>query len=455
MTAHRPRRGLSLRGRVGSLVGLAVGLAVTLTSLAAFITVRRGLHQELDSTLQRRAQAAVKSAEGNPRQLVTIPATALGVAVDVRIGLVLDTGELLAIRTAGPPWGAPELAVATGAEPSSMRTAGYGGITYRVVAVPAGDGVALVLAQSTEELSRELRQLGLVLLVVGGVGILVSVLCGLTVAEAVLRPVARLTAATEFVAATDRLEPIPVTGDDELARLTASFNAMLAALARSRARQQQLVADAGHELRTPLTSLRTNLDLLAQSVRPGGPTLDPEDRDALLADVRAQVLELSGLVGSLVELAREDLPEATAVPVDLAEVVARSVERVRRRAPGLAYDVETEPWEVNGDPTLLDRAVTNLLDNAAKWSPPGATVTVRLAAGELSVSDEGEGVAEVDRPLVFERFYRSAEARTQPGSGLGLAIVRQAAQRHGGGVTVSEAPGGGAMFRLRLPGRPG
>jgi two-component system sensor histidine kinase MprB len=450
-------RGVSLRARVGWLVGLAVGLAVALTSLAAFVTVRRGLHQELDENLQRRAYAAVKSQFGDRNQIGGITSAALGVASDLRIGvLVSGQGRVyVAEDSLAPPVNAPELAVARGESQMSLRTAVQDGVAYRVVAVPDGPGAALVLAQGTAETSKELRQLGLVLLVVGGVGIAVSVACGLTVAEAVLRPVSRLTAATEFVAATDRLEPIPVTGDDELARLTASFNGMLAALARSRSRQQQLVADAGHELRTPLTSLRTNLDLLAQSLEPDGPSLDPAERDALLADVRAQVTELSGLVGSLVELAREDPPEATAVPVELAEVVARSVDRVRRRAPGLLFDVRTEPWEVDGDPTALNRAVTNLLDNAAKWSPPGGTVTVRLAAGELSVADQGEGVAEADRPLVFERFYRSAEARTQPGSGLGLAIVRQAAQRHGGSVTVTGASGGGALFRLRLPGRPG
>jgi two-component system sensor histidine kinase MprB len=385
-----------------------------------------------------------------------LPAGALG-AADVRIAVVYADGEAVSAegQASAPPLDVPELEVARGHSVRSLRTAvGADGVSYRVVAVPARLGQALVLAQSLEQPQRTLGQLGLVLLLVGGVGIAVSVSAGVAVARAALLPVARLTAAAEYVAQTDRLEPIPVTGDDELARLTASFNAMLAALARSRGRQQQLVADAGHELRTPLTSLRTNLDLLAQSLRPDGPSLDPADRDALLADVRAQVTELSGLVGTLVELARDDPHAMTAVPVELAEVVARSVDRVRRRAPGLRFDVRADPWEVSGDPNALERAVTNLLDNAAKWSPPGGRVTVRLAAGELTVADQGTGVAETDRPHVFERFYRSVEARTQPGSGLGLAIVRQTAERHGGTVTVADVPGGGALFRLNLPGRP-
>jgi two-component system sensor histidine kinase MprB len=453
------RRGLSLRARIGWLVGVAVGLAVALTSLAAYLTVRHSLYQALDENLQRRAQAAVRGSFGNPALISQSPAAALGVASDVRIGLLVSAGHrvvYVARDSTAPPVDTPELAVAQGSAAESLRSAVLEGVRYRVVAVavPGPPGTALVLAQSTVETQHELGQLGLVLLLVGGVGIAVSVSAGVAVARAALVPVARLTAATRHVAQTDRLEPIPVTGDDELARLTASFNGMLAALARSRGRQQQLVADAGHELRTPLTSLRTNLDLLAQSLRPDGPSLDPEDRDALLADVRAQVSELSGLVGSLVELARDDPPAMTAVPVELAEVVARSVDRVRRRAPGLRFDVRADPWEVDGDPNALERAVTNLLDNAAKWSPPGGTVTVRLAGGELTVADQGTGVSGTDRPHVFERFYRSVEARTQPGSGLGLAIVRQTAQRHGGTVSVADAPGGGALFQVSLPGRP-
>jgi two-component system, OmpR family, sensor histidine kinase MprB len=449
-----PRRGLSLRARIGALVGAAVGLAVALTSLAAYLTVRRELYRHVDENLLARANAAAQSLD-SPEALGELPSAASGLASDVRIGFALSDGRAVFLRdTPRPPVDRPELAVAGGRSGRSYRTATVGSVRYRVVAVPAGPGVALVLAQSTADTDRELGRLGVVLLTVGAVGIAGSASAGVAVARAGLRPVARLTAATEYIAKTDRLVPIPVGGDDELARLTASFNAMLAALARSRGRQQQLVADAGHELRTPLTSLRTNLDLLAQSLRPGGPSLAEEDRDALLADVRAQVTELSGLVGSLVELAREDPPAVTAVPVELADVVARAVDRVRRRAPGLRFDVAAEPWEVSGDPTALERAVTNLLDNAAKWSPPGGTVTVRLAGGELTVADQGRGVAETDRPHVFERFYRSAEARTQPGSGLGLAIVRQAAERHGGTVTVTGAPGGGALFRLRLPGRP-
>jgi two-component system sensor histidine kinase MprB len=241
-----------------------------------------------------------------------------------------------------------------------------------------------------------------------------------------------------------------VEGDDEVARLATAFNQMLLALGASRDRQRRLVADASHELRTPLTSLRTNLDLLRQAE--GNTALPAEARLELLDDVRGQIEELSALVGDLVELARDEPTTRVVAEVDLAEVVERAVTRVRRRAHGVSFDVVLDPWPVVGDANGLERAVTNLLDNAAKWSPPEGTVTVRLADGVLTVDDQGEGVAEADRPHVFERFYRAEESRAMPGSGLGLAIVRQVVDRHGGQIQVTEAPGGGARFALWLPG---
>ena len=180
--------------------------------------------------------------------------------------------------------------------------------------------------------------------------------------------------------------------------------------------------------------------------------LSPEARAELLDDVRAQIEELTTLIGDLTELAREEPVAVTLGQVDLAEITDRAVERVRRRASSLEFDVVTEPWWLTGESTALERAVTNLLDNAAKWSPPLGTVTVRLQAGTLMVADQGHGIAEEDLPHVFDRFYRSPEARTMPGSGLGLAIVRQVAERHGGQVRAGRAPDGGAAFLLTLPG---
>jgi len=448
---------ISLRARVAILAALGVGLAVTVVAGAAYVTVHVQLHRQLSATLVERAQAAVDSPLGDPARLVRVPADALG-AADVRIALVRADGRAVSAQgeTDAPPLGPPELAVAQGRSELSVRNDTTGDREFRVVAVPAAPGIALVLAQPTAPTERTLARLGFVLFVVGLFGVALAAYAGLVTARQGLRPVERLTAAAEHVARTEELRPIEVEGDDELARLARSFNAMLAALAQSRERQRRLVADAGHELRTPLTSLRTNLDLLVQSElvdsqQGAARALAPQDRADLLADVRAQVEELSGLVSDLVELAREDAHEPAEEPVDLADVVTRTVERARRRAPEVRFEVTAAPWTVRGDAQSLERAVLNLLDNAAKWSPRGGTVTVGLAEGRLTVADQGPGIAAADLPYVFDRFYRSPEARSQPGSGLGLAIVRQAVERHGGTVEAGHAPEGGAVITLALP----
>ncbi len=322
-----------------------------------------------------------------------------------------------------------------------------------MVTVPTTNaGQALVVAQSLDSQESILRKLGIVMFCFGLAGVIVAGMAGWAVARNGLRPVRRLTLSAEEIARTEDLAPLPVEGVDEVARLATAFNQMLTALAASRDRQRQLVADAGHELRTPLTSLRTNLDLLSQADSEGGGGLPPEARAELLDDVHAQIEELTTLIGDLVELARDEPLTHVVEPVDLIELVDRVVARVRRRAPGLTFDVETESWYVVGESPGLERAVTNLLDNAAKWSPPGGTVTVRLIDGTLTVDDEGPGIAEADRPHVFDRFYRSQESRGMSGSGLGLSIVHQVAGRHSGGVSVGASATGGARLRMWLPG---
>ena len=443
---------LSLAARVTTLATVAVGLAVALISVAAYLTVRSQMHASLDASLLQRARSAASSDLVNTATLRGIPGDALG-AADLRIAVVSADGQVFFSRprdAASLPLGEPELAVAQRRSAQSIRTV-LAAEPYRVVAVPANASTALALAQSMAPMESTLANLRLVLLSVGAAGILAAAVAGWAVARSGLRPVRRLTDAAEEVARTDQLRPIDVSGTDEIARLARSFNAMLAALAASRDRQRSLVADAGHELRTPLTSLRTNLDLVAQADREGG--LPASVRAELIDDVRAQVEELSTLVADLVELARDDPLPAASEWVDLADVTTRAVERVRRRAPGLRFALDLQPWYVHGDPQGLERAVTNLLDNAAKWSPSQGSVTVVLSHGELRVSDEGPGISDADLPHVFERFYRSGEARALPGSGLGLAIVGQVAARHGGWVSAGHAPGGGAAFRFGVPGR--
>jgi two-component system, OmpR family, sensor histidine kinase MprB len=439
---------VSLASRITLLATLAVGLTVAAVSIAVYFTVRVQLVSSLDDSLLRRAQAAATPEFYSRLDFGVIP-DELFVATDVKVAVIYNDGRSEGITQF---IGDNEIAVAVGDAPESVRTVNLGGADYRVVAVPFDNGGALILAQSMEPTQRTLDRLGLVFWVVGVSGVLIAGVAGWAVATNSLRPVRRLTDAAEHVALTEELKPIEITGDDELARLTIAFNSMLVALDASQRRQRQLIADAGHELRTPLTSLRTNIELLAQADRRGD--LSESARSELLTDIRAQIEEMSTLVGDLVELARDELLIRGPEPADIAELLDAAVERVRRRAPGITFDVEADPWLVLGDPHLLERAITNLLDNAAKWSPPLGTVTVRLADGALTVTDEGSGISDADLPHIFDRFYRSTESRTLPGSGLGLAIVQQTAQRHGGTVSAGNAESGGAIFRLWLPGQP-
>jgi two-component system sensor histidine kinase MprB len=442
----------SLASRVILLTTFAVGLSVAIVALAAYLTVRHQLQATMDESLHRRAYV---SAQFDPTKYPVddIPAFMEG-ATDTKVGYVFANGRV--VTTKGPnkdsvKLGSPELAVARGQSNYSCRTVATSAGDYRVATVPTQtDGVALVVAQSLASNQATLDTLGWVMFVFGAAGVIAAALAGWGVARNGLRPVRRLTDAAEDIARTEKLDPIEVEGNDEIARLARAFNAMLAALSASRDRQRQLVADAGHELRTPLTSLRTNLDLLTQADREGG--LSETSRAELLADVRFQIEELTTLIGDLTELARDQPTQFALEEIDLAEITERAVQRVRRRASSLHFELHAEPWWVKGDSAALERAVTNLLDNAAKWSPPLGTVTVRLTDGTLEVTDQGHGIDESDLPHVFDRFYRSPESRTMPGSGLGLAIVRQVAERHGGTVRVGRAEHGGATFWFEVPG---
>ncbi|GGP33870.1 HAMP domain-containing sensor histidine kinase [Saccharothrix coeruleofusca] len=448
----------SLRARVTLLAAFCVAGAVALVSLGAYLTVSQNLHAQLDAHLRQRAEAAVAAPKVN-NEVDEMPGAFLA-AGDIRIGVLHVDGSIVYPKyTVRPPTRDADLEVARGKVLENIWTDTR--TDFRVISVPYGDGQAMVIAQSMKPMHTTLAKLSVVLFVISGLGVLVAAAAGTAVARTGLRPVQRLTEATERVALTGDLRPIPVSGDDELARLTQRFNAMLGAVAESQERQRRLVADAGHELRTPLTSMRTNLELLLASERPGAPTLAEEDKAEIHADVRAQLDELTTLIGDLVELAREDAPQVVQEPVDLVEVVERALDRARRRAAtDIRFEVrQLQPWSLLGDSSALERAVLNLLDNAVKFTPDDGVVRVELrqlgdGSAVLEVADSGPGVAEADLPHVFERFYRSSEARTLPGSGLGLAIVKQAAERHGGAVYAGRAPEGGALFAVRLPGRP-
>ncbi|MFC4603348.1 ATP-binding protein [Rhodococcus kronopolitis] len=444
-------RSVSLRWRVTLLAASVVAIAVAVMAIAAYAVVARALYADVDSQLRDRSASLIDN------NLDAFDFRQISVATvysqDISVALIFPDMTVYMPAGSNTPIGDAEMAVARGEHTSSLRTIGG----QRVLTQKTNIGSTLVIAQRLAPTEKVLDRLAWVLFFVGGVGVVLAAGAGMAVGRTGLRPIARLTEATERVARTDDLTPIPVTGNDELARLTVSFNMMLRALAESRDRQTRLVADAGHELRTPLTSLRTNMELLIASGRPGAPRIPDEDMAELRTDVIAQIEELSTLVGDLVDLAREDAPETVHERVDLCDTVERSLERVRRRRNEVDFEAETTPWFVYGDGAGLARAVLNVLDNAAKWSPPGQAVRVRMRQLDdghlaLTVADAGPGIPVEDRQLVFERFYRSTDARSMPGSGLGLAIVRQMIVKHGGTVEIGESDRGGALVTIVLPG---
>lgn len=454
LTRLRDRlRRVSLKSRVTLLTTAAVGLSILFVAAGVYWTVRVQLTTSLDYSLTHRAKLAAASPTLQELGIqLEIPPAYLG-AADIRIAFVYADGHVFIPDNEGPfpVLAQPELNVATGATKRSIRTLRVRGSDhdYRVVTVPTSTkGQALVVAQSLVPQERLLRRLGIVMAGFGIFGAIVAGFAGFGVASSGLRPVRRLTQRVEDIARTEDLSPIPVEGADDIARLAKAFNGLLTALDGSRERQRQLIADAGHELRTPLTSMRTNIDLLTQADL----SLTAEQRSELLGDVRAQMSELTTLIGDLVELARDEPIAPIVEAVELHEVVERALARVRRRKPSVSFVVHLQPWWVVGEANTLERAVTNLLDNAAKWSPEDGKVTVTLVDGVLTVDDHGPGISDEDLPHVFDRFYRSAESRGMPGSGLGLAIVHQTAERHAGSVTASRNSEGGAHLVLRLPG---
>ncbi|MEU9452291.1 HAMP domain-containing sensor histidine kinase [Streptomyces sp. NPDC048277] len=316
---------------------------------------------------------------------------------------------------------------------------------------------ALMIAVPLKGTQATLNELALLLLVVSGIGVLGAGAAGLAVARAGLRPVDELTEAVEHIARTEDLSiriPVEEESDDEIARLSRSFNSMTTSLANSRELQQQLIADAGHELRTPLTSLRTNIELLTRSEETGRP-IPPADRKALLASVKAQMTELASLIGDLQELSRSEGQRGERVQVvALQDTVEAALRRARLRGPELTITADVQPWFVRAEPSALERAIVNILDNAVKFSPEGGKIDVALERGVLTVRDHGPGIPEDELPHVFDRFWRSPSARALPGSGLGLSIVARTVQQAGGDVALARATGGGTVATVRLPGAP-
>ncbi|MGW3104940.1 HAMP domain-containing sensor histidine kinase [Streptomyces sp. NPDC001100] len=473
---HRFRT-LPIRSRLAMLVAAAVAFGVAAVSVTCWFIVQGKLYEQLNADL---ARSAMRGPDQN-RQAVQIAlfncsTTPQGGNSFVRNAYSQVVTEKGKVCVQGDSTGVVKVTQAdkdeikkgdtdrayfrngTDTDGNEVRVmTRFVAPTTNTASGAAGPNVGLLVAVPLKSTQDTLNELALILLLVSGVGVVGAGAAGLAVARAGLRPVDKLTEAVEHVARTEDLAvriPVDEDSDDEIARLSRSFNSMTTSLANSRELQQQLIADAGHELRTPLTSLRTNVELLTRSEETGRP-IPPADRKALLASVKAQMSELASLIGDLQELSRSEGQRGERVQiVSLQDTVEAALRRARLRGPELTITADVQPWFVQSEPSAMERAVVNILDNAVKFSPEGGTIEVQLTRGVLTVRDHGPGIPEDEIPHVFDRFWRSPSARALPGSGLGLSIVARTVQQAGGEVTLSRAPGGGTVATVRLPGAP-
>jgi two-component system sensor histidine kinase MprB len=443
---------LSFRARIAVASAAGVALAVILASALVYVVARDQLRAPVDEALERRALALSL----NPVDTFPLAGGRCGLDLKAEFG---EARGYTQVVSADGDWCVPPLqdlnlpveervlAVASGHRAAFWTDTEVRGEHLRVFTFSYAPLTAMQVARPLSEVDESLRRLGVVLLLIAAGGIGLAAALGLLISRTALAPVTRLTETAERVSVTGNLsERIEVAGGgDELSRLATSFNTMLGALEESTRAQRQLVADASHELRTPLTSLRTNIEVLAANRK-----LPDGDRNRLLSDVVEQLEEMTTLIAELIELARAEHQTAEPEDLRLDLLTSEAIERVRRNRPGVTFSTRLEESVVRGVPATLERAIGNLLDNAAKWSPPGAEVEVEVRDDSVAVRDHGPGIAEEDLPYVFDRFYRARAARGMPGSGLGLAIVRQVAEAHGGEVVAERAVGGGTRIVLRL-----
>ncbi len=426
---------MSLRLRLTLVAAAVVAVVLAAASVTVYFVMQHELYKQVDGDLAQHAhdpRAALRGLSPFSGDYVT---------------LVGANGDLAGVAL---PVDASVRAVAAGSRAGFYRDAkakAVNGETVRLREdVAPIQGGAVIVARNIDYLHRDLERLRLILILVSLGGIGAAALAGALVSRTTLAPVRRLTAAAERIAQTrDPSERVPESGRGELTQLGASFNTMLAALEEAIETQRRFVADASHELRTPLTSMQTNIEVLKQQER-----LDTAARGRLFDDLQREAHEMRDLIGGLLELARGEDASLERTTVQLDELVEAVVDRARGRYPHIVFEAQLEPTTIEGIHDRIERAVWNLLENAGKWSESGSTVEVSLSGGEVRVRDHGPGIAADERERVFDRFYRATSARSQPGSGLGLAIVREVAEAHGGSVSAEEAPGGGALLRLRL-----
>jgi len=447
----------TLRGRLTVVTATAVAIAVIGVSIAAWLLLRDQLRAQVKDDLYQQAGTFLKRTD--PTKLQSPP---VWVKPDVStlFGVVEPNGtrKRPEFQSLSLPVSAADVAVAVGDSGPVVRDVSVDRVHYLMLTIHSGRGDAVQLANDMTDVDTTMTDFGILLGVADAIGIVIAAALGYGLTVAGLRPVYRVAAAAAHVAQTqDLATAVPVAPREiaEAASVAGSVNQMLTALGLARDAQKQLVEDANHELATPLTSLRTNVEMLLRAERNPDRRLEPEDRRRLLTDIDAQMRELDHLIEEIVELAKDPSSAEEPLELDLAEVTRAAVVRARARTPETTFELHEETVGVTGQRLALERAVLNLLDNAAKWSPRDQPVLVEVrrwhGLAEVAVSDRGPGVPVGDLERVFERFHRTAEARSMPGSGLGLAIVRQVALAHGGRAWLALRPGGGTEAHIEIP----
>jgi two-component system sensor histidine kinase MprB len=442
---------VSLRSRLVTSTVALLALAIAVAFVVAYFVVRSELNAQVDQSLRDRAQSIASVSARLPRNPPPADVPRVGPAPLGGLGgyiqFVTAAGKTTLLpgeRVKLPATGAR--AVAGGRRRAFLTDVRVAGTHLRVYTARARAGTAVQVARSLADVDQTLRWIGILFAVIAGLAVSASAGLALLVARATLRPVRRLTADVERIAATRDLRAgTDDSRSDELGRLAASFNTMLGELSDSLSAQRQLVADASHELRTPLTTARTNLESVQLS-----PEMPAADQARNVSAAIDELQEMTRLIDELVQLARGDVQTSAKQAMRLDLVAAEAVAAARRRS-GHDFRTDLHPSTVLAAPADVARAISNLVDNALKWSPDGQPVEVSVRDGVCRVRDHGPGIAADDLPHVFDRFYRATAARTLPGSGLGLAIVRQVAVAHDGSATAERAEGGGTVVAIKLP----
>jgi two-component system sensor histidine kinase MprB len=433
---------MGLRWKIALSLATVALIATSAVGLISYRSTSTRLVSEVDRSITQASQQMVDQAR-NDR--VRIPNRGLLEVYWVRV-LGADGSIIATSFPSEVPIGTAAAEVIGQPQQIDRETITYDGNDVRVHTIGLPNG-AVQIGRSLDEVDSVLTDLRRRTLLLVALVSMAAALLGWLIAGTVAAPLRRLTKAAEDVGSSGRFDvEVPGTGTDEVGRLGSAFRYMLGALAVSRAEQQRLVQDAGHELRTPLTSLKTNLSVLRRH-----PEMTPEMRDGLLDDLDSEVTELTDLVNELVAVASGDLEAEPNERVDLPVLAAEVAERVgRRRSRDVVVDVRSSAI-VDAPRSALDRAVTNLVDNACKFDQTVGPIEVVVEGGTLTVLDRGPGIPPGEEELVFDRFHRSDAARSMPGSGLGLSIVRDVVTRAGGTVSAGPRDGGGAAIGFALP----